>query len=941
MKRVSGLAALLLASAAALAAEGDMPTVGSVTENNGLSKNGWFLVRTPSILRVSGSEQVTPELRIAIEQYDRLQELPEVDPAIRAEAQRRSADLRLRLAESGGAADPKELAQAARAYRQLLAEQPDYVRADRVLYQLARVSELQGDETQAIASLRQLGRQYPQSVRRADAQFRAAELLYRDRRYAEAESEYRQVVALGAATPLFEPAQYKLGWALLQQGKHEQALPVFIAVLERELPPGELSDPAKALKAVRSGRTELAGDALRAVGLSLTALGGGKALNEQFARQGRPRFAALLHAALGEQLLEKRRYSDAAGSWLAFVDSHPQHALAPAFQRRAIEAYRLAGFTDQVVAAKEAYVARYAPGAAYWGSTPVPAEVQTAVRQDLEELGRHYQAGAQQTVPGAARQAQFLKAAAIHQRWLAAYPQDAQAPAINLLLADALLDGGRADEAARQYARVAYDYPPHARSQEAAYAAVQAWQQQAAPGAARAAALRESVAASRLLAERYAQHPQRAAVLARAAGDLYELGDHTQALELAQGVMKDSPNLPPELARRVLGIVADARYAQKQYAEAESTYAALLRQIPAGDAARQAATDQLAASIYRQAEAAREAGDLRAAASAFQRVGRSVPEAGIRATADYDAAAALMALQDWPQAQAALEAFRQRYPAQPLLPEVDKKLALAYHKDGKLAAAAAAYERIAARAEEAPALRQEAAWLAAGLYQQARMTAGAQRAYESYLARWPQPLERALQARRQLADYSRDAEPARYTRWLREIVDADAGGGSARTQQTRLLAAQASLELGRLDAAQARELALRLPVAKTLPPRKAATERAVAALNRAAGYGFAEVTTAATYDLGSVYREFGRALLVSERPRELGGEALEQYELLLEEQAYPFEEKAIQAHEANLQRMRQGLWNDWIRRSSRELAELVPGKYGKQDQRESNYEALR
>ncbi|HEY0915985.1 MAG TPA: hypothetical protein VGE22_14020, partial [Solimonas sp.] len=86
---------------------------------------------------------------------------------------------------------------------------------------------------------------------------------------------------------------------------------------------------------------------------------------------------------------------------------------------------------------------------------------------------------------------------------------------------------------------------------------------------------------------------------------------------------------------------------------------------------------------------------------------------------------------------------------------------------------------------------------------------------------------------------------------------------------------------------------------------------------------------------------FGRALLASERPRELQGEALEEYELLLEEQSYPFEEKAIQAHEMNLQRLRQGLWDESIRRSSWALAELAPARYGKQDQRETNYEALR
>ena len=65
-----------------------------------------------------------------------------------------------------------------------------------------------------------------------------------------------------------------------------------------------------------------------------------------------------------------------------------------------------------------------------------------------------------------------------------------------------------------------------------------------------------------------------------------------------------------------------------------------------------------------------------------------------------------------------------------------------------------------------------------------------------------------------------------------------------------------------------------------------------------------------------------------------------EYELLLEEQADPFEVKAIQAHEANLGRMRQGVWNDWIRRSASALMELAPGRYGKNDQRDALYDSL-
>jgi hypothetical protein len=54
---------------------------------------------------------------------------------------------------------------------------------------------------------------------------------------------------------------------------------------------------------------------------------------------------------------------------------------------------------------------------------------------------------------------------------------------------------------------------------------------------------------------------------------------------------------------------------------------------------------------------------------------------------------------------------------------------------------------------------------------------------------------------------------------------------------------------------------------------------------------------------------------------------LEQYEILLEEQAYPFEEKAIEIHEVNAQRAWQGVYDQWVQSSLKSLQTLLPGRY--------------
>src|SRR5690606_24510049 len=117
-------------------------------------------------------------------------------------------------------------------------------------------------------------------------------------------------------------------------------------------------------------------------------------------------------------------------------------------------------------------------------------------------------------------------------------------------------------------------------------------------------------------------------------------------------------------------------------------------------------------------------------------------------------------------------------------------------------------------------------------------------------------------------------------------------------------------------------------------------EKVLAIYGQALDYGVAEVTTAATYGMAELYRTMGADLLESERPKGLDEEALEQYEVLLEEQAFPFEEKAIELHEANAARVRDGVYDAWVQRSFDALAQLVPARYARTEIGEDYVRAL-
>jgi tetratricopeptide (TPR) repeat protein len=292
-------------------------------------------------------------------------------------------------------------------------------------------------------------------------------------------------------------------------------------------------------------------------------------------------------------------------------------------------------------------------------------------------------------------------------------------------------------------------------------------------------------------------------------------------------------------------------------------------------------------------------------------------------------------MKDWPAAATALEDFRQRYPKHPLQGEVAPKLALAYTEQGKWAAAAGELERVAASGTD-PAVARDALWQAAEFRDKAGDRVAATKAYERHLAQSlalrPVPLVPAIEARARLAALAKqDGNGKRELALMKDIYEADLHGGAARTDRTRYLGANAALALAEPVAEAYRKVPLVEPLQKQLKLKKARMTEALNAYALASEPGVADVSTAATFQIASIYRDFGKAMLASQRPKKLSAVELEQYNVLLEEQAFPFEEKASDLHEINARRAAAGIYDQWVQRSFDALREMLPVRYGKRE----------
>jgi tetratricopeptide (TPR) repeat protein len=929
-------------------------------------------------------------------------------PANQAERERRAEALRrlgdLNMAEADRAAGLAPVVRGApspaagtAAPLPTVAEEPDYRAAaaryeerlrlfpgapgeDAVLYQLARAQEQAAaapglnaaaqaaafDKT--LATLTRLTREHPNTVHAEEAQFRRGEILFASGRYADAERAYVAVLAApgtasAAATGLRERALYMQGWSLYKSNRAEEGLRPFMAVLDRligaapeagrdreadpvaaALPPSTAPDPLS-----RSER-ELLADTLRITGITLAQLQGAASIAPLIDSPLRQGYEHRLHQELASLYLRQERVKDATDTLSGFAGARPLHPQAPAMLTQSIAVLEAAGFQTPALAAKRDFVARYGAGSALRGPHPeVWTQAQPLVKAHLLTLARHHHATAQQTAGGAKAPAaadDVAQARRWYGEFIASYPLDAATPGQHLLLAELLQDSGATAEAATAYEQVAYQYPPHARSADAGYAALLL-----APTADAAGQRRFAEQADRF-ASTFEREPRAASVLVRAAELRLGLGDGASAAGTARAALARG-NATPEQQRTAWTVIGQAAFDAKAWAAAEAAYGQALASMPDTSRAPTALAERRAATVYQQGDEARKAGRLADALGHFDRVGPLTGDAMLAANAAFDAASVRVAMQDWPAAARALTDFRTRHRASPLVARTTPLLAEAWLQQERWVEAAGEFERLAGEVSgtasdpaQAAVQRRSALVQAATLHQRtlegldtrglrlSPQTLAATRAWERLLRDPSGTATTGAQARWALAELARrQNDLPREQQLLQQLRRAEAAAPEAeRNAGSRDLAALATIRLAEPLAAAYRRIPLNEPLQRQFKRKKAALDEVLAAYAQAANLGSRGAVSAATFHTAALVQDFGQALIKSERPRGLKAQALEQYTLMLEEQAFPFEEQAIGLHEANAQRARSGGHADeWTRRSLAELARLKPGRWARNE----------
>ncbi len=816
-------------------------------------------------------------------------------------------------------------------YQKLLHDYPQYEHNDQVLYQMSRAYEELGQVDEAMQVMDRVVRDYPKSPFVDEVQFRRAEYFFTRRHYLDAEDAYKSIVQMGVKSTYYQLALYKLGWTFYKQELYDEALDKYIALLDFKVSTGY--DFAQTADKAERQRID---DTFRVISLCFSNLGGAKSVVEYFNRHGKRSYEDGVYSNLGEFYFDKRRYSDAAAAYNAFVNRNPFHKASPQFHMRIIEIDIAGGFPSLVIDAKKQFARNYGLKAEYWKHFESSArpEVLAWLKKNLIDLANYYHALYQNPQELKDKKTNFEEALHWHQEFLTSFPKDPESPAINYLLADLFLENRSFDLAAKEYEKTAYDYPRHEKSSQAGYAAVYAYRQQLAgvETEAKEQVKREIVRSSLKFADTYPEHEKAAIVLGAAADDLYDMRDYEPAVAAARKLIEAFPGVEAGVMRQAWLVVGHSTYELRRFSEAETAYAKVLALLPEGDKSRETLIDNLAAAIYKQGEQANAQADYHAAAEHFLRVGRMAPTSKIRVNAEYDAAAALMQLKDWKKAAAVLVGFRDLFPGHALQPEVTKKIAYVYREDGQLSLAADEYERIERESQD-DEVRREALLIAAELHEKVGNQTRMMVVYRRYVEYFPHPVEPNLETRNKIAEaLKKNNDRDNYLAEIKQIVIIDAGAGGERTPRTRYLAGKAALVLAEQTFDQFAVVKLVQPFEVNLSKKKELMKAATQQFNNLLDYEVGEVTAAATFYLAEIYANFSKDLKESERPTGLSALEQEEYELAIEDQAYPFEEKAIAMHKSNLELISRGVYNEWIDKSLKKLAKFIPARYDKPEE---------
>lgn len=808
-----------------------------------------------------------------------------------------------------------------------LRDYPDAEGNDQTLYQLAKAYDQKGEYDKSRLTLEKIVKKYPKSRYYIESQFRLAEDAFSSKKYTIAEDIYTGIIGSRKNNVFYEKSLYKRGWSRFKQEFYIEAVDDFLQVVKYN----KFNDYDKLGKSKKN----LFDEYFRAIGLSFSYMGGAEPLNEYFKTNGKFRYLYYTYAHVSDVYVKQERYSDAVNTLNYFARQNPKSDHVPEAYLKAISIWKSGGFSDKMNAALAPFYAAYHPDSAYWhNKKKVDPRIYKLVKTELKNHILTVTANHHKRFLLTKKHSDFKNAYDWYNKYLDHYSAYAKKDNIHYLLGTLLAENRNYKAAIQHFEQAAFDSNLIINN-DAAYESIILASRLASSSQSKQETsqwLGKLIHYSTLYSQQNTTDKRTNKIIAHASELAYKNNMFSETVALTELIAENDASL---VSTNINTIKAHSYFKLNRFEDAEATYLDILENRNLPKKYRTPAVNGLAISIYYQGKKAEKNNGTRQATEHYARIIKVAPGSSVASTGMYDAIALSMKNELWDQAISYMKSFQRLYPSHKYSHDVAKKLSVAYLNSKQDIAAARELEQIS-KNENDQEYRRAALWKAGELYESKQEYRSAIRSYEEYARNFSRPFPQYMESMAKLIElYTAQNDQQRITYWQKRVLQADKKAPTTlRTDRTRLIASRAALDLAKDNYAIFTRTKLVHPLKQNLRRKKHAMQQTVNLYGRASSYGVAETTTEATHAIAEIYNEFSKALLQSERPRHLNNTELEQYEILLEDQAFPFEEKAIEFYETNLVHVKDNVYDEWVRKSHAQLKQLFPVRY----QREAKLE---
>jgi len=818
-------------------------------------------------------------------------------------------------------------------YRDIINDYPGSENIEHLLYLLAKAYDLQGDIGASYVTIKRLNNDFPNNQYALELYFRSGEYLFSKQQYKLATKAYSHVVTQ-PNSPYYQTALYMMAWSHFKLDNGDETLEYFAQLLDISLPqaPTLFLD----INTMPKGDRYLVSDALDIMSIVFSDSKAAERLQAHFADDGHRYYEYLVYETLAQRYLDDKRYRDRAQTYLTFVEHYPNHIKSPGYAVNAIASYQQGHFSSLADQAKKDFVARYGLTGEHWKSW-LPERrltVTHTLKAYLNDIGQDlYRRGAK-AENSSDRHRLYGQAADVFLQYINTFNDDEN---IAFLYAESLYASGQYAAAIVEYER--YAFAPQlgyqvieAKRADAAYTALLAhrllWNKAGKPAAVSATLSPREQSTLRFIAS-FKQDKRNLLVLEQLMNERFKAERYQATIESAQQVIARGELIGLDKMAAATTLMAHSQFKLGRFAMASSQYSNVLNGMSKTDKRYEQFTNNYAASLYEQAQRYVDQKDLIQAIEWLESVIEKTPTATLRKVAQFNVAQYLYQLEEFDRATSYLNDFRQRFSGDKLGRDIPSQIASIYEQQEDWGNAANEYLAIADSHQDI-ARQQQPLYLAASYFERDGQQAKALKNFRRHAHAYSRPFERAIEVRHKIIQlYVPLDKPRKRNFWLRALISTHDKAGSESTNRSLVLAAQSALDLAKQSQHEFNRAKLRLPLRRSLKVKTERLKHALTAYQKASSYQLAEVTTESTHQMAAIYQQLAKDLLDSQRPKNLDALAMEQYDILLEEQAYPFEEQAIAIYENNTKRSWTGAYDSWIKQSFAALADILPGRYNK------------